>query len=138
MKIYTKLRIDINTGRILQKEAFEYQGPIASLGGAGGMISSVMPYLTAASTAYDLASPKGPIASGDFGGALKGLSNLGGSFEKINSAGTQVMPTPTPAPSPMTDSLNAQHGTIDIEQFKTLSPEMQKELLMALTRGKAF
>jgi hypothetical protein len=36
MKIYEYVRIDIETGEILEEKSFEYEGPIAKCGGGGG------------------------------------------------------------------------------------------------------
>ena len=46
MRIYTKLRIDLDTMEVLEEESFEYAGPIALCGGSNGETSTtVVDYL---------------------------------------------------------------------------------------------
>lgn len=43
MKIYTYIKMDIETGEILEENSFEYQGPVAECKGGGSTVNSVDP-----------------------------------------------------------------------------------------------
>lgn len=110
-------------------------GAGAAAGAAGGgasMFSQLIPMLQTASTAYNLASPQGPIAQGNIGGILQGGTQLAQQGQQLfgspQTASASMVPSNTGSVQGSPEILG--RGTAD--SFTKLTPDVQKEVLRIL------
>lgn len=90
---------------------------------AANALSSIMPYLQAGGAVYNLVSPQGPVTRGDLMGILKAANAFNNNLTSIISPKSSAIGSPEVL------------GRGTVESFKTLAPDIQKEILRIIRQG---